>query len=322
MLFRSVGYSVHSGDEYKAIEGSYSFGTISIYESLYEGYPYRQGDFFYIMEKNPDITKVEAGSGSQREDVTDKIFTEGYPAYDFQVTLGDGTEWNYTIYRRGGGQNVIDKRYTYRVYAAGETSENQSTLSLRKSEYTSYIPPEETELPVDVTQVILYLDPDKCGEGQEYGLSIQGGGTSQLNSSNSQITREVYRMKDFLAYYQAKVGGTDAELEGKIDDILYQSGSANGHRGSYAAPSEGTDPTEADNMFCIVYRHKETREIMACQGLLIQIRPYIFDVKGRLYTVENGMSNPLPENAVTPSYNSPTQSNSASYGVEIGRAHV
>ena len=310
-----VGYSVHSGDEYKAIEGSYSPGRIYSSESLYEGYPYRQGDFFYIMEKNPDITKVEAGSGSQREDVTDKIFTEGYPAYDFQVTLGDGTEWKYEISRRGGGQNVIDKRYTYRVYAAGETPENQSTLSLRKSEYTSYIPPEETELPVDVTQVILYLDPDKCGEGQEYGLSIQGGGTSQLNSSNSQITREVYRMKDFLAYYQAKVGGTDAELEGKIDDILYQSGSANGHRGSYAAPSEGTDPTEADNMFCIVYRHKETREIMACQGLLIQIRPYIFDVKGRLYTVENGMSNPLPENAVTPSYNSPTQSNSASYGV-------
>ncbi len=297
----SAEYRISLGNEYCAVSAAYLPARISRDYSLYSGY-ISDRDYYYIMNANPQIGKVtlvETGENNEETetDITGEIFGKGYPAkYDssvnFRVYFEDGTALNYNVYSSGRSSEVLDQSYTYRIYSAGESGRG-NRIEPAKTEYMPYTLPEGVEIPMDVTKVVFYAPAASYTEGGEYYLGIRGN-----SGSLSYISTEVYSMEDFMAYYQAKAdGNADVTLEGKaISGIFSRNSDAAGHRGTYADLAEGADAISADNMFCIAYRHTMTGEIMACQGLLLLIKPEsASEVTGTFYTSENDVRTKLTD---------------------------
>ena len=211
-------------------------------------------DLSYYNSSNSYTMELIVGSGKQLD--------------------ADATRYNVTVYINKIDEGLdytlaVEKSDGSRVYI-GRVNFNVEESSILK----------DIGISVPVAAVTLYISEDK--EGRSYYLSI---GSTVAGSTNMDIQVDVYRIADFLNYYEKGESLTGAITEQILN--TYPGNSGGGIGGTFTMP---VDPRNADNLFCIVYTDTKTGKIVAYQGILCLVVPEseFVPALGDVYAIVNG----------------------------------
>ncbi|MDO4295478.1 MAG: putative Ig domain-containing protein [bacterium] len=205
--------------------------------------------------------------------------------YTMEMIVGTGTQLNpdniryiITTY-----VNALDE---YISYDLKREDEEGDLIRVPRQDmiYGETVFASDINIPIKYVNYITY-DHE---EGNQYYLSIR----SELEGSQIfNLNVDVYPMKQFLKYYR-----DGEELSGAITEqmLIPSKGSSSSMKG-YLGKYEKAESEESDNVFCLVYTDKTSKEIVSYQGFVFNVMQDTSAFEIPVFAYENGEMTDITE---------------------------